>query len=390
MTLRVAASYGLPAFALTANPSGSTAAALDLVWTPLATQTLAPRVAGATATLERRPDSPYSCDELAKTLDFPEIESVACSEDDEMVVRLEDPAAARAFADAGGFSLGPYALEEQGETSVVLRAREPRPVGSIEIVEVPLGEQWKRLLGHQIDVIPSAAALYRGAFTGMESIRLLDYPPRSNVSLVFNTQNAALEDVCTRRAIARATDSRAIARVACGEADCAARADEVEGRGGGDCALPSELGLTLLEGWSVGRLAARVIRHEWRTVGIETRIEEVSIGDLQRAILESDYDVTLVPLPVDQAQLLYLFSEAGTAEGLNSARFRSEDLDSALASGDLDEAMEVLHRDVPAKPLFEMRAFAAVDAHFCGGTPTRAASWLWLADLHPCGEGEQP
>jgi hypothetical protein len=70
------------------------------------------------------------------------------------------------------------------------------------------------------------------------------------------------------------------------------------------------------------------------------------------------------------------------------AHYRSAELDAALERDDLDGAIAVLRRDVPAIPLFEARVFAAVDARFCGGIPASATSWFWLSDLYPCAEGD--
>jgi len=390
VTLRVAASHGLSEFAPNENPSGSTAAAIDLVWAPIHTHVLPPTVEGSTVTLRRRPGSPYTCKELADALAFPGIRNVTVGDGDEMVVEFENVARARAFADVGTFALGPYELASQTDGMVRLRSREPRPIGAIDIVEVPLGDQWRRLLGHQIDVIPVAAAAYRGAFAGMRSIRVVDLPAQNTFGLAFNMERPELSEVCARRAIARALDHEAIATVACGSAECAVDAPAEGAMAADSCQAPRDLVLILMVGDSTGLVAGRTIRHQLRKVGISTSIEQVPLGELAERLRAGSFDLAFLPLSSERERSLYRFSRAGMAEGLNVSHYNNPAFDEALADGDLDRAEAVLRRDIPVIPLYEMRTFAAIDARFCGGKPTSTRSWLWLADLRPCAEGEGP
>jgi len=383
--LRVAASYGISKFELSAHTSGSTAAALDLVWTSLETHTDAPVLDGATVRLRRKQTSPNSSAELARAVRFRGLTRAHVDTNGEIVAQFGDATTARAFADVGGFDLGPYEVEIEEPGRVVLRARGRVALRAIEIVEVPLGDQWRQLLGNRIDVIPNASALYGEQFRGIRSIRLVPLPLHTNVSLVFNTQHASLSDIGTRRRIAMSIDRQAVAAVACGTAKCAAGASGETGATAPSVAKP-RLSLISLEGHAHHRLAAEVLRHQLREVGIEVASVELPLEQLREDVREGRFELAIAHLPVDRERRFYGFSSAGTAEGLNLAHYSSAEMEAALAEGNLDAAEAIMNRDLPVFPLYELREFAAIDSRFCGGTPTSSISWNWLAELYPCEE----
>gem|GEM_PF-3708157 len=390
VTLRVSAAHGLTEFVPNARPAGSTAYAMELVYEPLHGNARVVRRVGRRVILHRVSGSKYSAATLAESLRFAGLVRSYLDGRD-IVAIFDDETSARALGDravgeVGAFALGPYTVEEQRPGRVRLRARTPRPIDSIELVEVASGEQWRQLLGHTLDVLPNLSGLRRGRFRGLKTIRVIEFHHGSDLSVVFNTADRALRPA-VRRKLASLIDVDAVGRVACGSMGCepswrrlhAALDDAVE--------LPDTLRVLVLKGDAPSELAARVVKVELHG-RVRVATTPVAISRFVRG-LKGDFQVAIMPILSGRAGLERFTSHM--IGSLNAARYRNPAYDDAVAAGELDKARDILARDVPALPLFKMREFAAIDAKFCGDVNTRtSASWRWIADLRPCKRGEQP
>ncbi len=380
-TLRVGAAFGLTEFALGPTIGGSTAAALDLVYDPLDQHVEVVEQDGTEVVLRRLPSSPHGAATLAAALEFEGLVS-ARARGEEIVCQLASPGLVGSFVEAAGFDLGPLALEEQSPGRILLSAREPIGLDAIEILETDGGDEWRRLLGHELDVIPATSSLYRGQFDGMASVRLVDIPSSGASGLFFANSDPALADAAVRRAITRVIDPEAVARIACGDPGCAIRWWSPEA-GPEPVALPAHLSLMTLDTSGEVR-TARVVAHQLRAAGIDVEVESVSIEKMRQRAYSGDYQLGLMVLGFPLEDALGVFDRCAAVTG-----YRNPELDRALADRDRDRALRILGRDLPILPLFEIRGFAAVDRAFCGGQPETAHSWRWMAELHPCAEGER-
>ncbi len=366
--------------------SGSTAYGLDLVYLAVADHASVVSHAGRTVVLHRRASSPYEVTTLAAALRCEGLveANVASARDIRVVFRNEESATAFAQGDAGGFDLGPFEVERQEAGRVLMRARGQTTIRGIEILQMDGGEEWRRLMAHEIDVIPTAAARYRSQLAGIHSIRAVDLPTRAQIGLFFNTSDPALADSRIRRGIASAIDARAVARIACGDPGCAVRAAALP-NGQLEHPLPAKLSIIGLD-TDTDRLACAVVQHQLRSIGIDVAVELLALDAYKRRGLTGSYQLGLFPVPIAEEDLFKIFTSDPGGSVLNLSRYANPGYDAAVKDGDYERAREILARDVPAIMLYEMRRFAAVDARFCGGEPDSAVSWRWLAELYPCGE----
>ncbi len=271
--------------------------------------------------------------------------------------------------------------------TVELMARDRTEIDHITITAMPLHEAWRRLFARQLDVIPNMSWLYRRHFGGMRSVRTIDIPASSHMHLFFNTRLSAWADADLRRHVATIIEPAAVAAIACGDPACAvsdwnpaAPAVPVE--------LPPALTIRVLSSESSAVAAAHALSYRLRLHHkVEISVEPVSIATLVGDAAEhADYALVLAPMGLLTASDPALLLESLAA----FAGYESQAFISAAEHGDAAEMQRILEEDVPSLPLYEMRTFAAVDARFCGGEPTKATSWAWLADLHPCREEHAP
>ncbi len=378
VVLRVSAAYGISRFALGPIVTGSTARALELIYEPLARHAEVVEQDGARVILRRLPTSPHSAETLAARLSFEGLVG-ARAQGEEIVCRLAAPELAGPFIRLAGFELGPFGLVRQEPGRAWLAAREPLGIDEIELIEVDAAEEWRMLLGHQLDVIPTAAAVHRVQFDGMASVRTVDLPVQAVMGGYFNTADPVLSDARVRRAIARAIDATAVARVACGDPGCEASWGQIAPE---TTPLPAHLSLVTLDG-EVPSLAVQVIRHQLRTAGVDATVELLPLEQLQRRCAEGRFQLAVLSVARPFEFGAAVFAQTGAFTGYRGAAF-----DRAVQDRDFEAARRILLADVPVFPLFELRQFAAVDRRFCGGRPRSEASWRWLADLYPCDEGE--
>jgi len=387
--LRVSASAGLAPLDPSTGRAGSTAAALDLIYVPTSEHLRAPSQDGAMVRFQRRPQSGHSAQELADALRGEGLVSAKAVGEELVEARFRDELAAIASLQDWKtlLALGPFAVEQESEGRAVLKRRGNQPIDRIEIVEVSRSDEWRMLMGRELDVIPRAGALYQKQLAGMDSLRVLDMKPTSWTALCFNVTHPALRDRAVRSAIAGALDRAAIARMACGSADCAAPAPPPSE----DVALGEqvrELGILVVDSDSTLQVAASVLRHQLARAGVRIAPETVPLEELVARFKDRRYGLLLGPLPIGESRYArFLSPEAAGHPGMTG--FASAEYDAAVAAGDLAAAQEILDREVPCTPLYENRTFAAVDARFCGDVEPTESSWRWMADLYPCGEGER-
>jgi hypothetical protein len=385
--VRVGTSHGLGE--LTPGPSRAGGAAYyvhELVYEPVSAYAEVGSIDGKTVTLVAKDTS--RAEVLAENLIYHGLEDVRLL--GALEVALSFRSAAIAEAAAKSFANGQHVVAT-GPFRIVSTDREIRlqairgdlAIDAIKIRSLDTTELWRRLHGRDIDVIPLLDEIHREQFEGMHSVRILDMPHSGFPSLIFNARTPRVADRAVRGRLARAIDRGAIARVACGRADCEAAfwlEDELPELVLHDeeVMLPATLELVVLETDSAAVLAAGVLRHQLRQEGVRLNIVTATIDDLLSPQL-ADYDLLLLPLPPSPARAaVYL-------EQFQVLPAGAEHFERARRIGGDEAWQRAFGAELPALPLYEMRAFAAIDGRFCGGsTPERASSWAWLAELHPC------
>jgi len=383
--LRVSAAHGLSEFTPGPSASGSTAHALELVYEALFEHARVRARKGNTVVLERLAKSSHETAALSNSLKFEGLVQSRVGPDGLIyaVFRTREDADAFGRHEIGAFDLGPYRVANQAEGRVSLVPRISGRQRGIEIIEVAKGEQWKALLGHKIDVVPNLAGLDRHQFAGVGSVRVIDLPGRSHIAVLFNVRNARLAAAPVRRRIARAIDSDAIARLACGDVSCAVRFQAVDADDSA-AQLPKRLRVLALSIHAPSMLAAKVLKHQLRKLGIKVDVDAVAIAELGRAI-SGKYELAIMPVAIGD---LAAFT-TGMIGSLNITGYSNPVFDAAVKRGAKAAAMRLLALDVPAVPLFEMRQFAAVDRSICGGRGATSVSWKWIAELRLCDEDER-
>lgn len=400
VTLRVGAS-GLSSFR-SRSFSGDTAHAMELAYSLLREHATIEIMEPTRVALRARSSAPgagaFLCERLLDdagviartpagdtcTLDFASVEALDAFEGYPWLLLDHGPfrwereldSAGRVIADVTA-SGGDAAIH-----TVELAARERTAIDRIVITAMPLHEAWRRLFAHQLDVIPNMSWLYRPHFADMRSVRTIDIPASSHMHLFFNTRLPAWADVDLRRHVAGMVEPVAVAAAACGDPACAvvawrpaAPAQPVD--------LPAALTIQVLSSESSAVTAAHAVSYRLRLHHkVEISIEPVSIATLAAAGDQADYALVLAPMGfLTSSDPALLLESLSTFAGYENHAFIA-----AAERGDAAAMQRILEEDVPSLPLYEMRTFAAVDARFCGGAPTTATSWAWLADLRPCRE----
>lgn len=375
LVVRVSASFGLAELSPGPRQSGSSAMVLDLVFEPLARFLEVESVDGASLVFRVLPDAPPVAD-LATTLRVEGLVEAVPLDEKRMRVTMSSPQAAAGLRamQFGGFQRGPFAAEpwRPGDPLQRLRALDDRPVRVIELVQMAVEEQWRRLLAREIDVVPHNTMRQREYYEGLESVRLLELPSDRSLSLVFDLDQ--VPDARERRSIAGSLEVGAIARVSAGSAEFAART-LVGGTAADDPFMPARrLRIGYLESDQFAADAARVVRLQLERAGYEVILEAATL----QALGESEREAVIVPFPEGDAAVRVL----GTP-GL-SWHYENPSLRDAVERDDFAAARAIVDHDVPVIPLVRNVAFAAVDARLCGGEPSALGTWDWIADLYPC------
>jgi hypothetical protein len=408
VTLRVGASNGLSSFR-SLRFSGDTAHAMELVYSLVREHAEVVRLDSTRVALRPISGSPFSasflCERLLDGAGAIGREPTA----EGCVLEFESSEARSSFESYLWLMLdhGPFRVEREigvdgravdtgpsggGDPigTVEMVARGPTPADRIQrihITAMPLHQGWRRLFAHQLDVLPSVSWLYRPHFAGMRSVRTIDIPASAYMHVFFNTRLAEWADPDLRRHIARIIEPHALAMLACGDRVCAVEswrpappAKPVE--------PPPKITILALSSHSSAVTTAQAISYRIRLHHeVEIEVKPLTIETLARIIEErGDYALALVPMGIlDSADHGIIVESLSTSAG-----YENPDFIAAAERNDVAEMQRILEHDVPALPLYELRAFAAVDARFCGGQPGSAVSWAWLADLRPCAEERAP
>lgn len=240
----------------------------------------------------------------------------------------------------------------------------------IEMIDMSVDEQWRRLLARDIDVVPHSPPHQRELYEGLSTVRLIDVP--STRSLTIHIDVRQVPDPAQRRFLAGAIDRQAVARVACGDASLAST-DLLLETPAAPVPIPP-LRLAFLESDVPAADAARALRLQLFDAGIDVTLEPSSINQLVRS------DAGLVLGPADEGDELLV----ALANGLAFTNYDNPAFTGLVQRGDTAAARRILGHDVPVVPLYRNRAFAAIDTSFCGGEPSSVSAWDWLADLYPC------
>jgi hypothetical protein len=250
-------------------------------------------------------------------------------------------------------------------------------VDEIRVLSLSQNDEWRLLHGRRIDVVPNAPPQVRSRFEKLASVRIVDLPSDSVYSLYFNPNDPTLSSVDVRRTIANSLRLDAIAEVGCAGDYCLRQPWRLPPPVT-QVVLPTELSLLYLANDASVGAAAMVIRHQLGDVGITTKLVSLSLDDLFGRVGAGEYQMLLSPVRV--ADLATWFAPS------NLFGYTDEALVAAVDSGDTERIAEALRAAALVAPLYEARAFAVIDEGWCGGAPADQVSWLWLADLYPCGE----
>jgi hypothetical protein len=389
ITFRVGATSGLSELVPGTDLEGSSAAVADLVYVVPSEHIAQIEPQGAKLVLKRRSSSPYTAEQLASSMRYRGLVSARALDANRIEAVFVDEAARRLVEpDKLGFDLGPFAIESQARGRLRLRSRGNSAIDVIDVVEVAAADEWRKLMARELDVMSFSPSLYRQQFAGMGSVRLLDIPSIVSVALYFNVRDAELADAKVRRQIASGLNREAIAKIACGDPACAAAAPPAVARD--QVALPSRLSLIVVADESPLLMAASVIRHELDRHGVVVAVEPLTREELVARFDRGGYQLLLGPIPKGERRFgRFLSPEPGNP---TMTGFSDPDYDTAVAARDFAKAQAVLDREMPVFVLYDWRAFAAIDARFCGDVTPSSMSWRWMADLHLCdsdkGEGK--
>lgn len=378
--VRVSASTGLDAPEL-GSASGSAGYALDLVYDIAGELVLSSVRDGRRVVVELK--EPRAA-ELAGAVQFRSLDRTEVLGPSRLAVNFADESSAAVYDsfDHAGVPIGPFALVEHDSDRWLLERRAAGPIDAIEIVHTTRQDEWRRLMARDIDVVPLAPAMYRAEFAGVDSIRVIDIPPKGDTALYLSVTTPELRDPAVRRALAAAIRRGPLARVACGEASCG-RPDPPEPMVWPP--LPESLSLTFLAGDDSFLAAAQVLAVQLRERGIELALEPLPLDAFTRRGLAYDYQLIMAPLGRDDWSYRRFLSPEHP-DALSTTGYANPSYDAAIGDGDFARADQILAEDMPVTRLHELRRFAAVDGWLCGEVEPQSSSWRWIADLEPCGE----
>ena len=330
--------------------------------------------------LARLPSSPYRAPTLASSLRCDGLERTY-AEGERVFAQFRDPDAAQHLATSAKrvFALGPYAVTDSTSEMIRFTAKGERSIDAIELVGVPFGDAWRRLLARDLDVIPILSELHRPRFDRVDTVHLVASPTIVGMALVFNVREAPFDSRPLRRHIANHLDRAAIGRIACGTADCAWQLwlESIPGESP-VTDRSTTMPLTVLQSHHSAVIAARVVRHQLSRY-LTVAVDAVPIAEYRRRLLKGDFSAILMPAPIGGQAAAKKIAWLSGATGFSEA----------LANGDSIDIDAVMTDMMPAVPLYEVRQFAAIDDRFCGGRPTNPRSWAWLANMKLCEEDER-
>jgi hypothetical protein len=360
---------------------------MDLVFTVPDPYIESMRAEGSRVVLLRRKSVRESAGELASALRGKELVSARALDEEHLEAQFADADTATKVAQYGalGFDLGPFQVDTIQDGRIRLVRRSGGGVDAIELIESTRADEWRRLMAHELDVVPETASLYRSEFKGLSSIRALETQATDTTAIYFNVQAPALADVATRRRIAGAIHRPAMARLVCGDPACAS--PSVDGTAEG--VLPPRLVLLVLQDDTTLRTAAKILSYQLWPLGVELIVEAVPASEIVQRMTAGQFDLAMFPLSLADHRFGFFLSP-GHPKGLPITGFANSEYDAAVERGDLATAQAILDREVPVTRLYENRYFASVDGRFCGDVKPTGGSWLWLSKLYPCDQEAPP
>lgn len=382
--LRLGASWGLASLEQDSTPSGSSATALHLLYDVPATHVASATQDGTLVHFTLLPESRQRAKELAESSRFDSLLSAEENADKGVTLTFSSESAAAQVAtlDVGGFEIGPFRLHSRTGHTAALYRRERHPIKEIVINEVTAQDEWRLFLGKQLDVIPRAPIQYRHRLAELPSVKILDYPVRHEVNLVFNTRVPMLSNAAHRRSIASLIDREALGRLnSVTNAPVKALPPAEAAVGAGLRGIALELAY-LKQDIQMARTAL-AIRYQLMEQGIEVTLRPVEIEELKRLCFDGGYEATLLPIPIGHRGDTRFLSRSHPAT-TNITGYANPDYDAAFDSGDVEAMSNFLRRDMPAVPLFKEQYFAAMRSDLCLDDEPDPNSWRWLAAVYPC------
>ena len=359
IVLRVSAPVGVGSFEPAPAMEGAAAPAVELVYEHVSQHAVVAERSAATAVLGLRPESPMTAAGLAAAIRFRGLVASEAVGARRVKVTLASPADRAAFERWGMVDRGLFRVVDETARPVRLVRRDgaATAIEAIEIVETTAEEQWRRLHGRRLDVLPFAFERDRARLAGLRGVRAVEIDTVARVAVYFALASPRVADVAARRALAGAVDAAAVARVVCASERCA-----VPWPAPPDSAAP--LPARLSPGAGAGD------------------------GDGRRAAAERQAGEGSGGPGAGPAVALAGGRQSATSTG--AVGDAGADYGRAGAAGGYAAADRILARDVAMLPLYRPRLFAVVGDRFCGDVHPSATSWRWLADLRPCAPGESP
>jgi hypothetical protein len=286
------------------------------------------------------------------------------------------------FAAGDGFvETGPFRVESETRELTRLARRGSSKIDRIDIVPVSGDAEWRLLHAGELDVIPLVDARQRDEFRGL-SVRVLDIASVLDVTLFFNPWSETFASTGSRASFRDQIERGPIALVACGSVECAVD-DAVPPETTGP--LPRRVVAGVPKGRPVFLLAANVLRQQLHASEVTVEVRELGVTEYGPAWRDGTVDLYVMPLPrsgPDRYQNVAVAMEDAEAEGVDAFR-------GAVAAADWARAESILQEQALVAPLFQFRHIAVVDEELCGAVTPESDSWRWIAELHPCSEGER-
>lgn len=383
--LRVSTHFGVSQVGPTVRET-MTSNLLGLVYAPLSQHFEAVEAEGNRLRLKRQPDSPLDSGTLAAALRHPQLVAARPIADGVEVV-LDSAEAARAVSvDSTLLEVGPYAPGElAGDRLALPRRVKGGGPDRIEVLSMPTEEEeWRRLLGREVDLVPFASPAHLRRLREVPSIRVQPLAHPATVALWFHVSAAPTSELRLRRAVALALRRRNLAEAIGGDPGAAAEVPEDEAAARALLAGETpRLRLFVYDGSSELQRVALAIQQQLGATGIRVEIETGDLARL-RQVFDGDFDLLLF---FGGSEPRY-WACVTSGKPQNFSGYSNPEFDRAVADGDTARARALLEHDIPLTPLYTVDEGIAMDRRLCGARPEYVYDLSWLAAVHPCAPGE--
>jgi peptide/nickel transport system substrate-binding protein len=372
-----------------------TANMVNLVYAePLSAYVDRKSVEGSTIRFHIRDGLAVPSAELAADFEHPD-RAAAVVEGQDLVVRFAHEATAQAVTlDEHLIAIGPYdvASSREGALALVRVAPDSDGPARIEAVAVPTEEEeWRRLIAGEYDLATSISPGTVRYLEEMPDLRMVRFERPQSAALWFNAGRGPAADERVRRAVSLATRRKPLAQNVLDSAAAAADVQEDldEARRllheiGYSSEHPLVLRLTVNQGQSDLVRAALVLEQQLASVDIVLDVSVMPVPDMVKRLLSKEYEAVLFYGDWSER---YRSNMLSTSEA-NYYDYRSAAFDAAMAANDERAVLDVLAREVPLTPLFELNESVVVRRKYCNVHPKVLGDFSWLADVRPCAAGE--